>query len=87
MGIDLVLYKDDMATVVQCKRYRTPAGPAIVRELLGSKVAFEADHAILVCTGGFTDSTIEFAEANGIELLDMDDLIEWYKERPQPGDG
>ena len=81
MGVDLVLRKDGLTTIVQCKRYLAPAGPAIVRELLGSKVAWGADHAILACTGGFTNSTEEFAEINDIELLEMDDLIEWSKER------
>lgn len=79
-GIDLILYKDERYTVVQCKRYKAPVGPAIARELLGSKAAKRASYAILACTGGFTRSTVEYAQANDIELLSMPDFIRWARE-------
>ena len=69
-GIDLILTKDDTTTVVQCKGQKGPASPAVVRELFGSLHAFEgANHAILACTGGFTQGVKDFARGKRITLI------------------
>ena len=74
-GIDLVLRKDGKTTVVQCKSHKSPVGPAVARELLGSMVAFGADDAILACTGGFTRGVKEFAEGKPMTLVSAKDLV------------
>ena len=66
-GIDLVLRKDGKTTIVQCKSHKSPVGPAVARELLGSMVAIGADDAILACTGGFTRGVKEFAVGKPID--------------------
>ena len=68
-GIDLILRKNGKTTVVQCKSHKAPVGPAIVRELFGSMVAFSADNAILACTGGFTRGVKEFVRGKPIALI------------------
>ena len=69
-GVDLVLRKNGVTTVVQCKAHKNGVGPAVARELLGSMVAFGAKAAILACTGGFTRGVHEFVEGKPIRLLD-----------------
>ena len=73
-GVDLILRKNGKTTVVQCKSHQSPVGPAIVRELFGSLVAFRADNAILACTGGFTRGVKQFVRGKPIDLISASDL-------------
>ena len=73
-GIDLVLRKDGKTTIVQCKSHKSPVGPAVARELLGSMVAFRADDAILACTGGFTRGVKDFVRGKPITLISATEL-------------
>ena len=74
-GVDLVLIKDGKKTVVQCKAHKAPVGPAIARELYGSLMHFEADSAILACTGGFTSGVRDFVREKPIELISASELV------------
>lgn len=69
-GVDLVLRKNGVTIVVQCKAHKNVVGPAVARELFGSMVAFRAKAAILACTGGFTKGVHEFVKGKPIRLLD-----------------
>ena len=73
-GVDLILQKDGKKTVVQCKGHKSPAGPAVVRELYGTMFHFDADKAILACTGGFTKGAKNFASGKPIILVAALDL-------------
>ena len=73
-GVDLVLRKDGRTTVVQCKSYKYPVGPATARELYGSLMHFGADSAILACTGGFTSGVLDFVKGKPIELVSSVEL-------------
>ena len=73
-GADLILHKEGKKTVVQCKRHKSPAGPAVVRELYGTMFHFGADKAILACTEGFTKGARDFAHGKPIILVDALDL-------------
>ena len=73
-GVDLIMSKNDKTTVVQCKSHKYPVGPAVARELFGSMIHFEADNAILACTGGFTHGVWEFVEGKQIELISASEL-------------
>lgn len=74
-GIDLIVRKSGKTTIVQCKRHKSPVGPAIARELYGSLIASRADGAILACTGGFTKGVKDFVEGKPITLVDAWDII------------
>ena len=74
-GVDLILAKDDRTTIVQCKGYKDPVGPATVRELYGSLIHFRADNAILACTGGFTSGVRDFVRGKPIELISAWELV------------
>jgi len=73
-GVDLIMSKNNRTTVVQCKSHKYPVGPAVARELFGSMIHFEADDAILACTGGFTPGVREFVEGKPIELISASEL-------------
>jgi restriction system protein len=70
-GVDMVITKDGRQTLVQAKHWRQwKVGVKVVREMLGLRVAHEADGAIVVASGRFTRDAHRFAECNGIELID-----------------
>ncbi len=75
-GIDLILTRAGIRTLVQCKHWRSnKIGVPIVREHLGVMTACKADHGVIVCSGEFTAPAIAFAVNNGIELIDGAALI------------
>ncbi len=74
-GVDLVLRRSGRTGIVQCKQWAQAAGTPILRELLGSLVAYRADYAVLACTGGFTRPAVDFARSHSIQLLTLDDII------------
>ena len=80
-GVDLVIRKGGRTTIVQCKRHKNPAGPAIARELYGTLVASGADEAILACTGGFTKGVKEFVRDKPIILLSTSDIAKMAEGR------
>jgi len=70
--VDL-LVDDDI--IIQCKAHAKPLSPAAARDLLGTKIHRGAQRAVLVCTGGFSRATQEFANANKLELWDVQALV------------
>ena len=74
-GIDLILRRNGKKTIVQCKRYKDPAGPAVARELYGSLIASGAHNAVLACTAGFTQGVKEFVQGKPIALVTASDLV------------
>lgn len=79
-GADVVgRLPDGRAMVVQCKRYAPSATIANreLRDLLGSRVHFEADVAIFVTTTRFSRPATEFALKHGILAVHRDLLGLW----------
>ena len=73
-GIDLILRKDGDTTIVQCKSYNRPVGPAAARELYGTLTACGAKDAVLACTAGFTQGVFDFVRGKPITLISAQDL-------------
>jgi len=79
-GADVVgRLPDGRAMVIQCKRYAPSATIASreLRDLLGSKVHFEADVAIFVTTTRFSRPSTDFALKHGILAVHRDHLGLW----------
>jgi hypothetical protein len=74
-GVDLFIRKDNKLTGVQCKAHKSPVGPSVIRDLYGAIQHFEADDAILICLGGFTQGVHDFARGKPIRLMNLEDLI------------
>lgn len=79
-GIDIEVMSKGHLVIVQCKRFRSPVGPAPVRELLGALNARGAQQGVLVSTSGFTDGAHRFAEEHSIVLLDSNQLATLARE-------
>ena len=83
-GIDLILTKGSKSTIVQCKGQKNRATPAMVRELVGSRVDYDADRAVLACTAGFTQGAIGFAKRNQISLISATEIARMAEGFSQP---
>jgi hypothetical protein len=75
-GIDIILYKNDLKYIVQCKHYQSPLGPEPVRALWGVKDDFGADKVIMVASSGLTSSAYSFiSNKKDFELFDLENII------------
>lgn len=79
-GIDIEVMSDGNLVIVQCKRFRSPVGPAPVRELLGALSARGAQQGVLVSTASFTDGAQRFADEHSIVLVDSNQLATLARE-------
>lgn len=72
-GIDLIATCDKPffkgKYIVQCKRYSGSVGVPIVRDLYGVVTAERANKGILITTGHYTASAIEFSADKNLELI------------------
>ena len=84
-GVDLIAKRQNKTTIIQCKRYKNPVGPAVIRELYGTVIAHHADQGLLACTGGFTKGVYQFAEGKPLLLWDMNELVKWGQETENRG--
>ncbi len=76
LGVDLMLTQaDGRLAVVQCKRYRHPIGPEIVRELFGTMLHERAAHGFLVTTAEISDGARSWAADKPITLIDGASLV------------
>lgn len=83
-GIDLIAnYNKPMFRgkyIVQCKRYSGSVGVPIIRDLYGVVMDERANKGILITTGNFTQSAIEFATNKNLELIDGIELCKILSE-------
>ncbi|WP_434212598.1 restriction endonuclease [[Pseudomonas] boreopolis] len=76
-GIDLILRKEGLRTLVQCKQWkRRLVGVNVVREMAGLLVHHQADAVKIVCIGSFTKEAGHFARGKPIELIGGERLLE-----------
>lgn len=78
-GIDIKLYKDGKASLVQCKHYKVwKVSVHIVREFFGIVTAENAAEGYIVTSGRFTKEAQLFAQGKNIHLVDGRDLVEMF---------
>ena len=77
-GIDLIAYSHQPMLegkyIVQCKRYSGSVGEPIIRDLYGVVNSERANKGILITTGTFTKSAVEFSMGKQLELIDGEKL-------------
>lgn len=73
-GIDLIIKKFFKKTGVQLKRYSGKVGNSAVQEAVAGKKYYKLDKVCVLTTSYFTQSAKDLAKANGVELLNRDDL-------------
>jgi HJR/Mrr/RecB family endonuclease len=76
LGVDLeIIDSNGRRAIVQCKRYRHPIGPDVVRELFGTMVHEMAFHGFLVTTAEISGAAREWARGKPITLIDGSALV------------
>lgn len=80
-GADLILNKGNVKTVVQAKRYKSKVSNKAIQEIVGAMGYYKAENAMVITNSFFTKNAYTLAEANGVELLDRNDLIKIFSIR------
>lgn len=77
-GIDLIAHCHqpffDGKYIIQCKRYSGGVGEPIIRDLYGVVMAEHANKGILMTTGYFSISAVNFSRNKNLELIDGEKL-------------
>jgi len=75
-GIDLILRKNGLVTLVQCKQWQnSQVGVKVVREMYGLLMHHQAAAVKIVALGGYTPDAQRFAQGKPIELIPGGELI------------
>jgi restriction system protein len=79
LGADVLMWDRGGAKwVVQVKQYSHPVGRPTVQAMRGVKRDFGAEGAMVVALSHFTKGAVEYAESQGIRLVDGDELIRMH---------
>lgn len=75
------VYGDDFLTIIQAKRYAktNKVGSAEVRELIGSRLTFNADKAQIITTSDFSKPAIQTAKDKKVDLIKFYELNDEIK--------
>jgi HJR/Mrr/RecB family endonuclease len=84
LGLDILLQKNGEQIGVQCKRYKDPIGPALVREFVGALEGMRLEKGYLVTTSTFTAGAVKAAQRSrfdvnlvtGSELIQLRNQVE-----------
>ena len=79
-GIDIVLTKNGLSSIVQCKRYKTKVSPGTIRDTYGAMVAGNYHSAYIVCPSGFSEKAFEFSKGKRIVLLGLRRIMEMVEQ-------
>ena len=81
-GIDIRALRDTKEgveqLVAQCKHWKKPIGPDVLRELVGSATDEENEYKkvlMVITSSRFTPGAVDYADRNDIILVDGDDLL------------
>ena len=79
-GVDVIVKaKNGEKWVVQCKRWRTPAGESIVRDFYGMMLHEKAAQGAIIAIKGFSKAAIEWAKGKPLFLYDGNDFLRLWK--------
>lgn len=79
-GTDIIMYKDGVKYVVQCKRYKGTVGSPEIQTFLGSMTHYNADKGYFVTTGMFSFEAEKIAAQHPIILFNKIDLAKLITE-------
>lgn len=69
-GADLILEKDNIRTVVQAKKSISKISNKAVQEIVAAKYHYKTNKALVITNNCFTESAIQLAQSNNVELWD-----------------
>lgn len=73
-GADLIVSKFGEKIAIQAKRFSDKVNNKAIQEVVASIKHYQADRGMVVTNSDFTNSAIQLAESNNIELIDRDRL-------------
>lgn len=80
-GADLILSAEGFNIAVQAKRYSEKVGIKAVQEISSAKNYYGVDECWVITNNYFTAPAINLADANGVKLIDRDQLVDWMLEK------
>lgn len=79
-GADIIAERQGRKYIIQAKFYNSPVGNKAVQEVVAALAIYEADYGIVVTNSTYTQSAIELAKANDVELIDKKRMEEIKQE-------
>jgi restriction system protein len=74
-GVDLIVKKSGITTVVRVKRQGQPVDPEAVEQAKGAKTPEKADQAWVITNNYYTGEAKESASRSGVKLFDRDGVM------------
>jgi HJR/Mrr/RecB family endonuclease len=75
-GIDILIEKEGLEGIIQCKRFKNKVSPGPIRDLYGTMKAGNHKFGIAVCPSGFSDKAYEFSKGKNIKLIGLKQIME-----------
>ena len=75
-GVDIVGYYNGFKFAVQCKRYSKKVGNSPIQEVVAGKNFYNCQGALVITNNYYTESAIQLAKANNVQLWDRKNLME-----------
>lgn len=75
-GADLVIERDRVRTVVQCRQRKENTGVNAVQAVHSAKDVYHATRALIVSTSEFAKPALNLANIHGVECWDWHRLLE-----------
>jgi HJR/Mrr/RecB family endonuclease len=75
-GIDIILFKNSEAGIVQCKRHKTKISPSVIRDIYGTMLGGKYKFAYVVCPAGFSEESMRFSRGKKIQLIGLKRIME-----------
>ena len=75
-GVDIIGYYNGCKYAIQCKRYSKKLGNSPVQEVAAGKNFYNCQNAMVITNNYFTESAIQLAKANNVELWDRNNLMQ-----------
>lgn len=78
-GVDIIAYGNNRRYAIQCKRYSSKLGGKSIQEVVAGCNYYNCDEGMVMTNNFFTDNAIKLANANGVTLVDRNDLIKMIR--------
>lgn len=79
-GADLILTKYEEKKAVQVKNYTSNVSNSAIQQVVAAKKYYGCNSCIVITNSYFTKSAIELGNANGVKLIDRDELQQLINE-------
>lgn len=81
-GADLILMKNNKKIVLQAKRYSKNVGIDAVQQVYSSMKFYGVSEAWVLTNRDYTEAAYKLAKANGVRLINREQLIELILDKP-----